>query len=201
MFPKIMLAIYLAVFTYFAFDPFEREVWFAENLPVWTVVISLILIYIYYHKFSNLAIALMSIFIIMHTIGGHYTFARVPFDWFTDFFGFERNHYDRIAHFSVGLYAFGLAEMFRAKRVFSNTFVLLSYPIFAILAIAALYEIFEWQFALLADPNAGAEVLGSQGDVWDAQKDMLLDGLGALFAMSIFCLLYRGSLLKDEEKE
>ncbi len=200
MFPKIMLAIYLAVFTYFAFDPYDREAWFAENMTVWIVVISLILVYTKYYRFSNTAIALMSIFIIMHTIGGHYTFARVPFDWFTDFFGFERNHYDRVAHFSVGLYAFGLAEMFRAKRAFSNKFVLLSYPIFAILAIAALYEIFEWQFALLADPNAGVEMLGSQGDVWDAQKDMLCDGLGSVFAMSIFYLRYKGSLLQCDDK-
>ena len=200
MFPKIMLAIYLAVFTYFAFDPFEREVWFAENLPVWIVVISLILIYTKYYRFSNTAIALMSIFIIMHTIGGHYTFAKVPFDWFGDLFGFERNHYDRIAHFSVGLYAFALAEMFREKKAICNEFVIFSYPIFAVLAVAALYEIFEWQFAMLADPNAGVEVLGSQGDDWDAQKDMLFDGFGSLFAMSLFYLRYRGSLLKCKER-
>jgi putative membrane protein len=64
------------------------------------------------------------------------------------------------------------------------------FPICFILAVAGVYEIFEWGYAVSADPTAGAAVLGSQGDVWDAQKDILADGLGAITAMIVFYGVY-----------
>jgi putative membrane protein len=110
----------------------------------------------------------------------------VPFGWVTDFFGFSRNHYDRMAHFTVGFYAYPLAELLLRKRLVASRFVLIMFPICFILAVAGVYEIFEWRYAVSADPTAGAAVLGSQGDVWDAQKDILADGLGAIVAIMIF---------------
>ena len=68
----------------------------------------------------------------------------------------------------------------------NSRLILLLFPVFTILAVAALYEVFEWQFALLADPHAGLAVLGSQGDVWDAQKDITADTFGALFAIVVY---------------
>jgi putative membrane protein len=115
----------------------------------------------------------------------------------TNFFGFERNHYDRLAHFSVGFYAFAIAEILLAKRLINSKFILYSYPFFVILAIAAIYELFEWQFAIMSDSNAGVEVLGSQGDIWDAQKDMLSDGLGAIFTMVFFRFLHYKQMYFD----
>ncbi len=162
MFAKILFSLYLILFIALAINPFERAVWWAENAPVWITVISIVLIHLYYHPFSNLALSIMAIFIALHTIGGHYTFERVPFDAISEFFGFERNHYDRIAHFSIGLYAFAMAEILYVKKLTSSNFILLSYPLFAIFAIASLYEIFEWQYALSADESAGIAVLGSQ---------------------------------------
>lgn len=144
--------------------------------------------------FSNLSYLLMSVFIILHTIGGHYTFERVPFDWVTEWFGFERNHYDRLAHFSVGLYAYPIAELLLIRRLVRSRVVLYLFPLFAIVTVAGAYEIFEWWYAVSADEAAGIAVLGSQGDIWDAQKDILADTLGAISALLVFFRIYRAPL-------
>ncbi len=90
-FPYILLGIYLIVFIALGIDPLSgRTVWFAENLPIFLIVLFLVITYKWF-QFSNMSYFLMSFLIFMHTIGGYYTFAAVPFDWFTNFFGFERN--------------------------------------------------------------------------------------------------------------
>lgn len=176
---------YLALFAFFAVNPFDRAVWWAENIPVFIVVAS-ILISDRYHQYSRFSLFMMAIFIVLHTIGGHYTFERVPFDWFSDVFGFERNHYDRISHFSVGFYAYPIAEILNRKKLVNSAWILYLFPLFSIISIAGIYELLEWQYALLADPEAGIAVLGSQGDVWDAQKDIFADTLGAIFALLLY---------------
>ncbi|MBE0583876.1 MAG: DUF2238 domain-containing protein [Desulfofustis sp.] len=188
--PHVLLSGYLILFTVLAIDPPSgREVWLAENLPIVCIVGFLVLCHRWWFKFSNLSYLLMSVLVIMHTIGGYYTFAAVPFDWFTDFFGFERNHYDRIAHFSVGFYAFPIAEFLSGKQLTAARPVTYLFALFAIMAVAGTYEIMEWQFAILGNPEAGIEVLGSQGDDWDAQKDILADTLGAVAALCFFHLV------------
>lgn len=189
-FPVLLLLAYLGLFTFLAIKPFERSVWWAENLPIMLIVAGLVLTYRWF-AFSNTAYTLMAFLIFLHTIGGHFTFERVPFDWFTDFFGFERNHYDRIAHFTVGFYAYPLAELLLRRRLVLSRAVLYLFPICFILAVAGVYEIFEWLYAVSADPAAGIAVLGSQGDIWDAQKDILADGLGAVSAVILFAVLNR----------
>lgn len=184
-FPHILLIVYVILFTICAINPYARDVWWAENVPIMIIVLLFVLTYKKF-QFSNTAYALMSIFIFMHTIGGHYTFSRVPFDFVTNLFGFTRNHYDRFAHFAVGFYAYGMAEYLLKKKVVTKKWALGLFPIFFIMALAAAYELFEWVFAVAVDPTAGAEVLGSQGDVWDAQKDILMDTLGAVFSMIWF---------------
>jgi len=124
----------------------------------------------------------------LHTIGGHYTFSRVPFDFVSDLFGFERNHYDRLAHFTVGFYAFPIAEILQRRRLVNSRWILYLFPIFSLVTLAATYELFEWSYAISSDPDSGIAVLGSQGDIWDAQKDMLADTLGAIGAMALFSL-------------
>jgi len=183
------LSLYLATFTICAIHPYNRTVWFAENLPIVIIVAAVILISRKF-RFSPMAYAMMTILPILHTIGGHFTFERVPFDWISQLFGFERNHYDRMAHFSVGFYAYPFAEYFWRKHCVRPYWLLLTVPICIIFTVAALYEVFEWQYAVLGDPEAGAAVLGSQGDQWDAQKDMLADGLGAITAMILFALVH-----------
>jgi putative membrane protein len=189
-FPPLLLGAYGLLFTVCAIGPYDRAVWWAENIPV-LIVVAAIIGFSRIHHFSHTSYALMAVFITLHTIGGHYTFERVPFDWFSELFGFERNHYDRLAHFSVGFYAYPLAEWMVTRRLVRTGWIVALFPLFAIIALAGMYEIFEWQYAISADPTAGIAVLGSQGDVWDAQKDILADTLGALLVMAIYFIQHR----------
>ena len=97
--------------------------------------------------------------------------------------------YTKLLRFSVGFYAFAIAEWLWEKRLVKNRFLLFTYPVFCIATIAMTYELVEWIYAALSDPAAGAAYLGSQGDIWDAQKDMLADTLGALVAVIFFFLI------------
>jgi putative membrane protein len=188
--PHYLLLAYVLFFIVLAIRPYDRAVWFAENLPIVLIVLFLVFTYRWF-KFSNTAYILMSFLIFMHTLGGHFTFERVPFDFVTDLFGFSRNHYDRIGHFTVGFYAFPIAEFITRRRL-SNSLVLTSlFGIFAIFAVAAGYEIIEWLYAAISAPEQGIAFLGSQGDIWDAQKDMLADGLGAITATLLFVFIQR----------
>ena len=101
-------------------------------------------------------------------------------------FGFERNHYDRVAHFSVGFYAFAIAEALVARKLVARSWIACAFGVFAIGTVAAVYEIIEWIYAATAGGDAGAAFLGSQGDIWDAQKDMLADISGAIFATGLW---------------
>lgn len=192
-----LLGVYLVLMFALAIDPIDRTTWFAENLTVWIIIVVMLGLYWRGVRFSSLAYALMFVLIYLHTIGGHYTFALVPFDWVTDFFGSERNHYDRMAHFSVGFYAFAVAEWLSSRRLVANRFLLFTYPVFLIATIAMSYELIEWIYAARSNAADAMAYLGSQGDIWDAQKDMLADTLGAITAMILFFVV-RKPKLADE---
>ncbi len=193
MLPLLLLAAYLVHFTVLGIEPYDRSVWWAENIPIIFIVLVLSLTY-RHHRFSNMAYLLMACLIFLHTIGGHYTFERVPFDFVTALFELERNHFDRLAHFTVGFYAYAAAEFLLVRRMVTSRFVLFAFPLTIIIAVAGSYEIFEWLYAVNADGRSGHFVLGSQGDQWDAQKDMLADTLGALAALTLFYVLNRSRI-------
>ena len=195
----ILLGFYLLLFIALAIEPYDRNVWWAENIPVIIVVVAIAWLSRLHH-FSNASYILMSVFIILHTIGGHYTFERVPFDWVSDLFGFERNHYDRVAHFSVGFYAYAIAEVLLQRRLVRTRWIVALFPVFAIASVAGIYEIIEWQYAISADAEAGIAVLGSQGDIWDAQKDILADTLGAMLVITLFFYLHQEPLRQLSHK-
>jgi len=183
--PHILLGAYAVLFAVCAIGPYDRATWWAENIPILLIVGTLVVVG-RWHRFSDTAYLLMSVLVYMHTIGGHFTFERVPFGWVTDLFGFQRNHYDRVAHFSVGFFAYAIAELLDRRRLVRSPVVLYLFPLFTILSIAAGYELVEWVYAVAEGGESGQAVLGSQGDVWDAQKDMLADGLGALCALAFY---------------
>jgi putative membrane protein len=185
-FLKWLLGIYLVLFGILAINPVDKTTWISENLTVWIILAVILILYKKNIRFSKTAYGFMFVLIYLHTIGGHYTFALVPFNWVTEFFGFSRNHYDRIAHFSVGFYAFAITEWLYTKSLVKNKFLLFTYPIFVIATIAMVYEIIEWLYVAQVSPESGAAYLGSQGDVWDAQKDMLADTLGAIFGVMVY---------------
>jgi putative membrane protein len=181
----ILLVIYLILFIICAINPYARDVWWAENLPI-MIIVAVVIVVSRFHKFTPTSYILMSVLVYLHTIGGHFTFERVPFDFVNNLFGFERNNYDRFAHFSVGFYAYPIAELLLSRKLVSSKVILALFPIFSIFAVAGGYEIIEWLFAVSAEQSAGTAVLGSQGDIWDAQKDMLMDIFGSIIVMILF---------------
>ena len=128
----------------------------------------------------------------MHAVGAHYTFANVPSQRLSDLLWTDRNMYDRIAHASVGLYAFGILELIDMKQLTRSRGFKLSYALFAIMALAGVYELFERWYAMMSDPEAGLAILWSQGDIWDAQKDILMDTIGAIIGIIIYLFSSRG---------
>jgi putative membrane protein len=188
---KTLFAGYIVLFTWAAINPYDRATWWAENIPIVLIALSLVVLYLRGFVFSSVAYVLMSVLLYLHTIGGHYTFERAPFGFVSDVFGFERNHYDRVAHFSVGFYAFAIAEALERTKAVQSRLVLFLFPVFTIAFVAMGYELIEWWYAAAAGGASGAAFLGSQGDVWDAQKDMFADTLGAVVASVLFFALGR----------
>ena len=186
-YPYILAVIFLMFFIFLGIKPLDRAVWFVEIIPIIIVYILLLVTYPKF-QFTNLSYSLMSAWLFWHTVGAHYTFANVPFDFITNFFNFERNHFDRIGHLVVGLYAYPMAE-FLTRKKYTDMIVASFFGLFFIMSIAAGYEILEWAYAVIDGGNTGIEFLGSQGDIWDAQKDMLADAIGAIGVLCLFWIV------------
>ncbi|MDP8162203.1 DUF2238 domain-containing protein [Pasteurella skyensis] len=186
--PFFLFIVISCIAVWSGFDPVDRAVWYAESIPIFVVFGLLIITYPFF-KFSGLAYTLMSFWMILHFIGAKYTFASVPFGWINPylepFLGEGRNHFDRVAHYIIGFYSFPIAE-FVLRRSKCTLGTALCLGLFSIMSLAAAYEIIEWQYAVIEGGNAGVEFLGSQGDIWDAQKDMLADTLGAITALILY---------------
>lgn len=185
--PITTFVIVTLIIIWSGLDPVFPDVWLAEIIPVVLILAPLLITYRFF-QFSNTAYILIAIWMSLHTIGAHYTFANVPFDWFNELIGSQRNNFDRVAHFSIGLYAFPIAE-FMVRKGHCKPLVATIFALATIMAIAAGYEIIEWWYAALAGGDAGIEFLGSQGDIWDAQKDMLMDTLGAITSLILFWII------------
>jgi putative membrane protein len=162
--------------------------WLIENT---LTVISLLFLIITYrkYKFSVVSYFLLCVFLCLHVYGSKYTYAENPLGfYFQDVFHSPRNQYDRLVHFS-----FGLLLYYPMKECFS---VWIKYPpriafflpITLILSISALYEILEWLVADIFFPAEGDSYLGTQGDIWDAQKDMGIAFVGSCIAALSFYL-------------
>ena len=178
-------------------NPAFPKVWWAEIVPILLIFIPLVVTYRWF-RFSDAAYMFMACWLILHSIGAHYTFANVPFDWFGDLIGSERNHFDRFAHFSIGFYAYPVAE-YLSRKGHCNPFLAGWFGLLTIMGVAAAYEIIEWWYAVIAGGEAGIEFLGSQGDIWDAQKDMLADTLGAVFSLALF-FIYKPYRIDSTDK-
>ena len=183
-YPYSLAGIFVAVFIWLGIEPVSRVVWIAEVIPVVIVFVLLVITFPWF-RFSNTAYSLMAFWLFWHTIGGHYTFANVPFGWVSELLGSERNHFDRIGHFSVGFYAFPMMEWL-LRRGYCGLVTASFFALFFIMSIAAGYEIIEWWYAAAEGGEAGIEFLGSQGDIWDAQRDMLADTLGAVSSIVLY---------------
>jgi len=185
----VLAAWYAAVWVITAVAPLDRHDWFLENLLVIAALAILIGTYRLF-PLSDLSYVLITAFMTLHAIGAHYTYSEVPFGfWLRDTFGFARNPFDRIVHFSFGLLmAYPIREVF-LRVANARGFWAYYLPLDVTLAFSALYEIMEMVVATMVAPGTGDAWLGTQGDVWDPQKDMGLAALGALLCMVITALL------------
>jgi putative membrane protein len=184
--PAVCLGIFAVVWTALAIEPRYPADWLLENLLTFVAVPLAVLTYRRF-RFSDQAYVQATIFLVLHTVGSHYTYSEVPLgDWVRDSLGLERNHYDRLVHFSFGLLMLRPAREFAIRRPRSLGRFALFYLSFAAIAWwSILYEGIEWVVASVADPEAGTAYLGTQGDVWDSQKDSLLACAGALIAAAV----------------
>ncbi len=159
--------------------------WLLENTLVFLFLGFLIFSYRYY-VFSDLSYLLICVYLCLHVYGSKYTYAENPLGyWLQDTFNTARNPYDRIVHFSFGfLLAYPMREVFLNWLKFP-VWVSWALPIEITLSVSGIYELIEWGIADVFFPAQGVAYLGTQGDVWDAQKDMFLATLGAMLATTI----------------
>jgi len=176
-----------------AVRPLDRKDWALENALVVVIVGTLVATRRRF-PFSRISYTLLFLFLCLHEVGAHYTYAKVPYDhWLEILTGgrydhlaaLHRNHFDRLAHFSFGLLcAYPIREVFlrvAEARGFWGYYL----PLDVTMAFSMVFEILEWVVAQIFGGNLGIAYLGSQGDVWDAQKDMGLACLGAILAMTV----------------
>ena len=172
--------------------------WLLENTLTFIFVAFLVTTY-KKHQFSDLSYLLVCIYLCLHVYGSKYTYAENPFGyWLKDDFNMSRNHYDRIVHFSFGfLLAYPMREMF-LKWLKYPKWVAWLLPIEITLSISAFYELIEWAVADLFFKAQGDAYLGTQGDVWDAQKDIFLAFCGAIIATTIVSLVKKIFRIHEE---
>lgn len=188
-FQQALALWYAAVWIVAAIRPVDRHDWFLENLLVFALVGILIGTYRSF-PLSDLSYLMITAFMTLHAVGSHYTYAQVPLGfWVQETFGLARNHFDRIVHFSFGLLmAYPIREVF-LRVANARGFWAYYLPLDVTLAFSALYEIMEMVVATMVAPGTGDAWLGTQGDVWDPQKDMGLAALGALLCMCLTALI------------
>jgi putative membrane protein len=184
--------IYIAVFIATAIDPLHPAYWLLENILTGGL---LFLIWITRRRinFSRTSMTLIIIYLCLHAIGAHFTYSKVPYrelltswtDISMDHAFLQRNHFDRLVHLCYGLLlAYPLREVLLKTTKLRGPFSYLL-PIEIAMSTSMFYELIEWGAASALGGELGSAYLGTQGDEWDAQKDMALATLGAAAAMAI----------------
>jgi putative membrane protein len=179
---------YVAVSLWTAYAPADREFWMLASILPALLVVFLIAT----HRvlpLSHASYLSITLFLTLHMIGVRYTYADVPVgQWLDEALHLDRNHFDRLVHFSFGfLMAYPLEEAFRLLACVRG-WLLYYLPAMTILGLSGLWEIIESWVVRALHPEMGLIYLGSQGDVWDAQKDMAAALYGALACMGLLLL-------------
>jgi len=179
------LMVFGGSFIWSAIEPKDYFTWFLEVLPA---ILGLLILSLTHRKFplTRLAYTLILVHCIILMVGGHYTYAEVPFfDWLANVFGWERNNYDKVGHLAQGFIPAIIArEIIIRKSVIQGKTWLNFFIVCFCLAVSAFYELVEWWVAVLSGESAEA-FLGTQGYVWDTQSDMALALMGALLALAL----------------
>ena len=179
-----------ALWTVLAIAPYDRADWALENVLI-VVAVGVLVATRRVLPLSNASYGLLFAFLCLHAVGAHYTYSLVPWDdalrsmsgaSLSELFGSTRNHYDRVVHLAYGLLLVLPLREWLMRHAGVRGFWSYFLPMDLVLSTSALYELIEWAAALLFGGGLGAAFLGTQGDEWDAHKDMALAALGALIA-------------------
>lgn len=182
--PKILLAAFVLIWAAFAIKPLYPYIWLLENILIFAALPVVIWTY-YKFRLSNLSYVFIFLFGALHVAAAHYSYGDTPWwHWISGLFDWQRNHSDRIAHFLYGFLMAGvLLDIF--KKYLPGEKFLRSLVIFSILVAAgSLYEVGEYIAAVILDPDRGLWFIGFQGDVWDTQKDIALQSIGAILGLA-----------------
>ena len=195
--PALMLAVFLVAMLASGITPRYRQDWLMENVLVLLALVALVAGF-RRGRFSNTGYAALFVFLLLHELGAHYTYAEVPWDqWFSalagfslnDAWGASRNHFDRAIHFSYGLLVTPVVMERSTRHTAPRGAWRWMVPVSLIAASSALYELFEWGAAVWFGGDLGVAYLGTQGDPWDAQQDMFLALLGSIAAVAAVAAL------------
>lgn len=191
----IGLTIYFAVLAWSVIAPHDYFTWFLEAAPA---LIALVVLAATYRRFplTLLAYGLILIHCVILFLGAHYTYADVnTFRFVRDFFGWQRNNYDKLGHFVQGFVpAIVAREILIRNSVVNGRGWLNLFVVSVCLAFSALYELFEWAVAVMTGDSAES-FLGTQGYIWDTQSDMAMALLGALLALVFLARIHDKQLV------
>jgi putative membrane protein len=197
-YPAALLAAFVALFIVTGISPTFRQDWFLENLLVLVAIGALVATHKRF-RFTDIAYTLIFVFLVLHEIGAHYTYSLVPYDeWVRNAtgeslsrrLGFQRNHYDRLLHFAYGfLLMVPVCELIR-RVCPSRGAWRYAIPVAFILSNSVMYEVIEWAAAEVFGGELGTAYVGTQGDEWDAQKDMALAAAGAILATALILTVH-----------
>ncbi len=198
---RIFLAIvFLGVWAWSGVSPSSHTVWILESILV-VIFVPLILYWGKKVNISNVSLTLVAIFLMLHLIGAHYSYENVPFgEWLRDLLNTERTLYDQFVHFT-----FGLLLVYPIKEAFVKVTKIKGFwayliPLSFVFSLGALYEIVEWAVVnSVASSEAALEFLASQGDIWDAQKDMALALVGGMITLIINFAIVHSKKLKHKD--
>ena len=192
-----LLLSFVAILVWSVIAPHDLFTWFLETFPAMAGAVILAATYNRF-RFTTLVYVLMWMHAIILLVGGHYTYAEVPlFNWVRDTFHLSRNHYDRVGHFAQGFVPAMIAREFLIRKSPLKRGKLMFFIVVSIcLAISASYELIEFGVSV-ATGSAGDAFLGTQGDIWDTQKDMSLALAGAVTSLLTLSGLH-DRLLRDE---
>ncbi len=201
----MLFAFFLLVLAGSCVRPPYQQFLLMQHVPTMLVAIAVSWLANRY-PMSRFSFSLIILFLCLHTLGARYLYSYTPYDdWamalsginITETFGFTRNHYDRLVHFSYGLLLVVPVQEIERRTLRLSLFASSLLAIEFILATSAAYELLEWFVAAVFTPTWAESFLGQQGDIFDAQKDTALATLGATISVLITCCVDRWLRLKQ----
>jgi putative membrane protein len=191
---KILSIVFVGFWIWTAINPSFRDSWLLESYPL-LIFIPIILFIGRFVGLSSFSYTLLAMFMMLHMVGAHYTYEKVPGGFFLgELYGSTRNMYDRLVHL-----LFGVLVTYPAFEALRKTLKIGEYWCYFfvfnfMMTFVAGYEVLEWLTSISSNPNASMAYIGAQGDIWDTQIDMYVAFLGCVFVLVVIFLMMRRKL-------